>query len=69
MQAEARARLEKQLSAFPGGMPVVTLSALPACPDQWLLTRCVRGQTPQVIQIEVWSSCAGKKVLTVIVKI
>ena len=53
MQAEARAHLEKQLSAFPDGMPVVTLNILPGHPDHWLLTRCVSGQTPQLVQIEV----------------
>ena len=53
MQAEARAHLEKQLSGNPDGTPVVTLSMLPGCPDQWLLTRCVRGQTPHLVQVEV----------------
>ena len=53
IQAEAKAHFDKRLSTFPEGMPVVTLSALPARPDRWLLARCVRGQTPQMIQVEV----------------
>ena len=55
MQAEARAHLDKRFSAFPDYMPVVTLSTLPGRPHQWLLTRCVKGQTPQMVQVEVIS--------------
>ena len=61
MQAEAQAHLEKQLSAFAENVPVVTLSTLPPRTDQWLLTRCVKGQTPLIVRVEVDFSTLIKK--------
>ena len=53
LQAEARAHLKGRLRACPEGTAVVTLGRRPLHGSHWLLTRCVLGATPQLIQIEV----------------
>lgn len=53
LQAEARARLEGRLRALPEGTALVTLGRRPMHGSHWLLTRCVLGAAPLLIQIEV----------------
>lgn len=53
LQAEARAHLEGRLRACPEGTAMVTLGRRPLQGSHWLLTRCILGATPQLVQIEV----------------
>lgn len=55
VQSGARASMEAHLAALPAGMPLCSLSAAPAQPGTWLLTRCAMDRSP--VSVELHTPC------------